>query len=73
MPANEGAPSARRRLVTGHVENPMWPRPSRYSAIYESQLIALPRATEHRRGQGDDRRRRAGQLPSHADVDSLWS
>ncbi len=35
MPANEGAPSARGDWVTGHVENPMWPRPSQYWAIYD--------------------------------------
>jgi len=35
MPANEGAPSARGEWVTGHVENPMWPRPSQYWAIYD--------------------------------------
>ena len=35
MPANEGAPSAYGDWVTGHVENPMWPRPSQYWAIYD--------------------------------------
>ena len=35
MPANEGAPSAVGDWVTGHVENPMWPRPSQYWAIYD--------------------------------------
>ena len=35
MPANEGAPSAFGDWVTGHVENPMWPRPSQYWAIYD--------------------------------------
>ncbi len=35
MPANEGAPSARGSWVTGHIENPMWPRPSQYWAIYD--------------------------------------
>jgi peptide/nickel transport system substrate-binding protein len=35
MPANEGAPSAAGDWVTGHVENPMWPRPSQYWAIYD--------------------------------------
>jgi peptide/nickel transport system substrate-binding protein len=35
MPANEGAPSARGDWVQGHVENPMWPRPSQYWAIYD--------------------------------------
>lgn len=35
MPANEGAPSAHGEWVTGHVENPMWPRPSQYWAIYD--------------------------------------
>jgi peptide/nickel transport system substrate-binding protein len=35
MPANEGAPSARGEWVTGHIENPMWPRPSQYWAIYD--------------------------------------
>lgn len=34
MPANEGAPSARGEWVQGHVENPMWPRPSQYWALY---------------------------------------
>ncbi|MET0566455.1 MAG: ABC transporter substrate-binding protein [Acidimicrobiia bacterium] len=34
MPANEGAPTARGDWVTGHVENPMWPRPSQYWALY---------------------------------------
>ena len=34
MPANEGAPSASGDWVTGHIENPMWPRPSQYWAIY---------------------------------------
>lgn len=34
MPANEGAPSAYGEWVTGHVENPMWPRPSQYWALY---------------------------------------
>ncbi len=35
MPANEGAPSARGEWVQGHIENPMWPRPSQYWAIYD--------------------------------------
>ncbi len=35
MPANEAAPSARGDWVTGHIENPMWPRPSQYWAIYD--------------------------------------
>ncbi len=35
MPANEGAPSAAGDWVKGHVENPMWPRPSQYWAIYD--------------------------------------
>jgi peptide/nickel transport system substrate-binding protein len=35
MPANEGAPTAVGDWVTGHVENPMWPRPSQYWAIYD--------------------------------------
>lgn len=35
MPANEGAPSARGEWVTGHIENPMWPRPSQYWALYD--------------------------------------
>ena len=35
MPANEGAPSASGDWVTGHIENPMWPRPSQYWAIYD--------------------------------------
>jgi peptide/nickel transport system substrate-binding protein len=35
MPANEGAPSAYGDWVTNHVENPMWPRPSQYWAIYD--------------------------------------
>ena len=35
MPANEGAPSAYGDWVQGHVENPMWPRPSQYWAIYD--------------------------------------
>ena len=35
MPANEGAPSAAGDWVTGHIENPMWPRPSQYWAIYD--------------------------------------
>ena len=35
MPANEGAPTARGDWVTGHVENPMWPRPSQYWALYD--------------------------------------
>jgi peptide/nickel transport system substrate-binding protein len=34
MPANEGAPSASGDWVTGHVENPMWARPSQYWALY---------------------------------------
>jgi peptide/nickel transport system substrate-binding protein len=34
MPANEGAPSARGEWVQGHVENPMWARPSQYWALY---------------------------------------
>ena len=34
MPANEGAPSAAGDWVTGHVENPMWARPSQYWALY---------------------------------------
>jgi len=34
MPANEGAPSARGDWVQGHVENPMWARPSQYWALY---------------------------------------
>ena len=34
MPANEGAPSAAGEWVTGHIENPMWPRPSQYWALY---------------------------------------
>jgi peptide/nickel transport system substrate-binding protein len=34
MPANEGAPSAAGDWVTGHIENPMWPRPSQYWALY---------------------------------------
>jgi peptide/nickel transport system substrate-binding protein len=35
MPANEGAPSARGEWVTGHIENPMWARPSQYWALYD--------------------------------------
>lgn len=35
MPANEGAPSAAGDWVTGHIENPMWARPSQYWAIYD--------------------------------------
>ena len=35
MPANEGAPSAHGEWVTGHVENPMWARPSQYWALYD--------------------------------------
>ncbi|HSL26856.1 MAG TPA: ABC transporter substrate-binding protein [Acidimicrobiia bacterium] len=34
MPANEGAPSAHGEWVKGHVENPMWARPSQYWALY---------------------------------------
>ncbi|HEY7583278.1 MAG TPA: hypothetical protein VIB78_06630, partial [Acidimicrobiia bacterium] len=34
MPANEGAPSAAGEWVKGHVENPMWARPSQYWALY---------------------------------------
>lgn len=34
MPANEGAPSASGNWVKGHVENPMWARPSQYWALY---------------------------------------
>ena len=34
MPANEGAPAAAGEWVTGHIENPMWPRPSQYWALY---------------------------------------
>jgi peptide/nickel transport system substrate-binding protein len=34
MPANEGAPSAAGEWVQGHVENPMWARPSQYWALY---------------------------------------
>ena len=34
MPANEGAPSASGDWVQGHVENPMWARPSQYWALY---------------------------------------
>jgi peptide/nickel transport system substrate-binding protein len=34
MPANEGAPSAIGNWVTGHIENPMWARPSQYWALY---------------------------------------
>jgi peptide/nickel transport system substrate-binding protein len=34
MPANEGAPSASGEWVKGHVENPMWARPSQYWALY---------------------------------------
>jgi peptide/nickel transport system substrate-binding protein len=34
MPANEGAPSASGNWVQGHVENPMWARPSQYWALY---------------------------------------
>ena len=34
MPANEGAPSASGDWVQGHVENPMWARPSQYWAYY---------------------------------------
>ena len=34
LPANEGAPSARGEWVQGHVENPMWARPSQYWALY---------------------------------------
>lgn len=34
MPANEGAPSASGDWVKGHVENPMWARPSQYWALY---------------------------------------
>ncbi|MGH8944824.1 MAG: ABC transporter substrate-binding protein [Acidimicrobiia bacterium] len=35
MPAYEGAPTARGEWVQGHVENPMWPRPSQYWALYD--------------------------------------
>lgn len=35
MPANEGAPSARGEWVKNHIENPMWPRPSQYWALYD--------------------------------------
>jgi peptide/nickel transport system substrate-binding protein len=35
MPANEGAPSAAGEWVTGHIENPMWARPSQYWALYD--------------------------------------
>jgi peptide/nickel transport system substrate-binding protein len=35
MPANEGAPTAAGDWVTGHIENPMWHRPSQYWAIYD--------------------------------------
>jgi peptide/nickel transport system substrate-binding protein len=35
MPANEGAPSAIGDWVVGHVENPMWARPSQYWALYD--------------------------------------
>jgi peptide/nickel transport system substrate-binding protein len=35
MPANEGAPSASGNWVKGHIENPMWPRPSQYWALYD--------------------------------------
>ncbi|HJR93054.1 MAG TPA: ABC transporter substrate-binding protein [Acidimicrobiia bacterium] len=35
MPANEGAPSASGDWVTGHIENPMWPRPSQYWKLYD--------------------------------------
>lgn len=35
MPANEGAPLARGEWVQGHVENPMWPRPGQYWALYD--------------------------------------
>ena len=35
MPANEGAPSAAGDWVTGHIENPMWARPSQYWALYD--------------------------------------
>lgn len=35
MPANEGAPSGRGEWVKGHVENPMWPRPSQYWKLYD--------------------------------------
>lgn len=35
MPANEGAPSASGEWVTGHIENPMWPRPSQYWKLYD--------------------------------------
>jgi peptide/nickel transport system substrate-binding protein len=35
MPANEGAPSASGDWVTGHIENPMWARPSQYWALYD--------------------------------------
>ena len=34
MPANEGAPSAAGDWVQGHIENPMWARPSQYWALY---------------------------------------
>ncbi len=34
MPANEGAPTAAGDWVTGHIENPMWHRPSQYWALY---------------------------------------
>ena len=34
MPANEGAPSAYGEWVEGHVENPMWPRPSQYWKLW---------------------------------------
>ena len=35
MPANEGAPLARGDWVQNHVENPMWPRPGQYWALYD--------------------------------------
>lgn len=35
MPANEGAPAAAGDWVEGHIENPMWPRPSQYWALYD--------------------------------------
>jgi peptide/nickel transport system substrate-binding protein len=35
MPANEGAPSASGEWVQNHIENPMWPRPSQYWALYD--------------------------------------
>lgn len=35
MPANEAAPLGRGEWVQGHVENPMWPRPGQYWAIYD--------------------------------------